>query len=41
MLEFLLGHSMWAYRSGEFAFARGWPMWLFWLCARRVLRRLR
>ncbi len=33
MLEFLLGHSIWAYRSGEFAFARGWPLWLFWLCA--------
>ncbi|MEO6080099.1 MAG: hypothetical protein ABIQ86_10015 [Steroidobacteraceae bacterium] len=33
MLEFLLGHSMEAFRNGEFAFARGWPLWLFWLCA--------
>ena len=32
MLEFLLGHSIWAYRSGEFAFARGWPLWLMGLC---------
>jgi uncharacterized membrane protein len=31
MLEFLLGHSVWAFRSGELAFARGWPMWLFWV----------
>nr|PZN69394.1 MAG: hypothetical protein DIU62_02565 [Pseudomonadota bacterium] len=30
MLEFLLGHSVWAFRSGELAFARGWPTWLFW-----------
>ena len=28
MLEFLLGHSVWAFRSGELAFARGWPVWL-------------
>ena len=27
-MEFLLGHSVWAFRSGELAFARGWPMWL-------------
>ena len=27
-MEFLLGHSIWAFRSGELAFARGWPMWL-------------
>ncbi len=33
MIEFLLGHSLEAYRSGELAFARGWPMWVFWLCA--------
>jgi uncharacterized membrane protein len=33
MLEFLLGHSVWAYRSGELAFARGWPLWLFVLLA--------
>ena len=31
MLEFLLGHSIWALRSGEFAFARGWPLWLLWM----------
>jgi uncharacterized membrane protein len=28
MLEWLLGTSLWAWRSGEFAFARGWPLWL-------------
>jgi uncharacterized membrane protein/ribosomal protein L16/L10AE len=33
MLEWLLGHSVWAFRSGELAFARGWPMWLLGLCA--------
>lgn len=32
MLDFLLGHSVWAFRSGEFAFARGWPVWLLGLC---------
>lgn len=31
MLEFLLGQSVWAFRSGELAFARGWPLWLLWL----------
>src|SRR5262245_48075091 len=31
MLEFLLGHSVWAFRSGELAFARGWPLWMLWL----------
>jgi uncharacterized membrane protein len=30
MLEFLLGASIWAFRSGELAFARGWPMWILW-----------
>jgi uncharacterized membrane protein len=30
MMQFLLGASIWAFRSGELAFARGWPMWLFW-----------
>ncbi len=30
MLEFLLGASTWAFRSGELALARGWPMWLLW-----------
>ncbi len=30
MLEFLLGASIWAFRSGELAFARGWPLWLLW-----------
>ncbi|MEP7313604.1 MAG: vWA domain-containing protein, partial [Pseudomonadota bacterium] len=29
MFELLLGHSSWAYRSGELAFARGWPLWLY------------
>jgi muconolactone delta-isomerase len=28
MIDFLLGHSIWAFRSGELAFARGWPLWL-------------
>jgi uncharacterized membrane protein len=28
MWEFLLGHSLWAFRSGEIAFARGWPLWV-------------
>lgn len=28
MLDFLLGHSVWAFRSGELGFARGWPLWL-------------
>ena len=28
MWEFLLGHSLWAFRSGELAFARGWPLWV-------------
>src|SRR5687767_7419229 len=32
MLEFLLGHSIWAFRSGELAFARGWPLWVLVLC---------
>lgn len=32
MLEFLLGHSLYAFRSGEFAFARGWPSWLLVAC---------
>jgi len=27
-MDFLLGHSIWAFRSGELAFARGWPLWL-------------
>src|SRR5690606_19472997 len=31
MLEFLLGHSVWAFRSGELGFARGWPLWLLGL----------
>ena len=30
MLDWLLGSSLWAWRSGEFAFARGWPMWLLY-----------
>jgi len=30
MLEFLLGHSVWAFRGGELAFGRGWPLWLLW-----------
>jgi uncharacterized membrane protein len=30
MLQFLLGASIWAFRSGELAFARGWPLWLLW-----------
>ena len=29
MFELLLGHSPEAYRAGELAFARGWPLW--WL----------
>src|SRR5690606_21368880 len=28
MLDFLLGQSVWAFRSGELGFARGWPLWL-------------
>ena len=28
MFELLLKHSSWAYRTGEFAFASGWPIWL-------------
>jgi uncharacterized membrane protein len=32
MLEFLLGHSLWAFRSGELAFARGWPLWVLIAC---------
>ncbi len=28
MPEWLLGHSPWAWRNGELAFARGWPLWL-------------
>ena len=31
MTDWLLGSSLWAWRSGEFAFARGWPQWLFWV----------
>ena len=31
MFELLLGHSPLAYRAGELAFARGWPLW--WLAA--------
>ncbi|MET0282706.1 MAG: hypothetical protein ABW278_16485 [Steroidobacteraceae bacterium] len=31
MLEFLLGQSVAAFRNGELAFARGWPLWLLWL----------
>ena len=30
MLQFLLGASIWAFRSGELTFARGWPLWLLW-----------
>jgi hypothetical protein len=33
MFEFLFGHSIWAYRGGELAFARGWPLWMFWVLA--------
>jgi hypothetical protein len=33
MFDFLFGHSIEAYRSGELAFARGWPFWLFWVLA--------
>ena len=33
MLEFLLGHSLWAFRSGEIAFARGWPLWVLFVLA--------
>lgn len=33
MADFLLGHSIWAFRSGEFAFARGWPLWLLFALA--------
>jgi uncharacterized membrane protein/muconolactone delta-isomerase len=33
MIDFLLGHSIWAFRSGELAFARGWPMWLLFALA--------
>ncbi len=29
MFELLLGHSLEAFRAGELAFARGWPLW--WL----------
>jgi uncharacterized membrane protein len=32
MLEFLLGQSVWAFRNGELAFARGWPAWLLVTC---------
>jgi uncharacterized membrane protein len=32
VFELLLGHSTWAYRSGELAFARGWPAWLYVVC---------
>jgi uncharacterized membrane protein len=28
MFESLFGHSIWAFRNGELAFARGWPLWL-------------
>ncbi|MEO8306431.1 MAG: hypothetical protein ABI616_00140 [Pseudomonadota bacterium] len=31
MWEFLLGHSLWAFRSGELAFARGWPLWVLFV----------
>ena len=33
MWEFLLGHSLWAFRSGEIAFARGWPLWVLFVLA--------
>jgi uncharacterized membrane protein len=33
MVDFLLGHSIWAFRNGEFAFARGWPLWLLLVLA--------
>jgi len=32
-MDFLLGHSIWAFRSGELAFARGWPLWLLFALA--------
>jgi len=32
MLDFLLGHSTWAFRNGELTFARGWPLWLLAVC---------
>lgn len=31
MFEHLFTHPLWAYRTGTFAFASGWPLWL--LCA--------
>ena len=33
MWEFLLGQSLWAFRSGELAFARGWPLWVLFVLA--------
>lgn len=33
MWELLLGHSLWAFRSGEIAFARGWPLWVLFVLA--------
>jgi len=30
MLQFLLGASIWAFRSGQLALGRGWPLWLLW-----------
>jgi uncharacterized membrane protein len=33
MIEFLLGHSLWAFRSGELALARGWSLNLLFVVA--------
>jgi hypothetical protein len=28
MFELLFTHPLWAYRTGQFAFASAWPLWL-------------
>lgn len=37
MADWLLGHSSWAWRNGELAFARGWPLWLLGVLAALAL----
>ncbi|HMN46155.1 MAG TPA: hypothetical protein PKE27_16370 [Povalibacter sp.] len=32
MFELLFTHPLWAWRTGTFAFASGWPRWVLWVC---------
>ncbi len=36
MFELLFTHPLWAWRTGTFAFASGWPRWVLWMCIAAV-----